>query len=109
MTTSSDEIGRLALLRADLVSRCDRGVVPQRAWHDRDSADAQIQLATLRVLLLAGCDFALTDTPASDERTTWVNVSYEGFQFFEGGDLSTELFYVPTSARLDDTSGKDWY
>lgn len=98
-------------LRADLIARCERGVVPADRWSDRDTASAQIKLGTLRALLAAGCEFRLADDPASDERTTWVVVRWRGFDAFEWGadDFDEELFYVPTWARLTERAGEDWY
>jgi len=97
--------------RQELITLCNRGVVPQTHWHNRDSAGAQIQLATARTLLLAGCEFRLDDTEPtiSDKNTWWIEVTYKGFNYFEEGELSTKLFYVPTDVRLIQTAGKDWY
>ena len=97
-------------LRTDLVRRCELGVVAHDRWHDRDSAGAQVQLATLRGLLLAGCPVELADDPASNDSTTWVRVRFPGFGTVEwGGDWEDELFYVPTHTRLAERAGRDWY
>jgi hypothetical protein len=97
-------------LRADLVRRCEMGVVAHDRWLDRDSARAQVQLATLRGLLLAGCPVELSNDPASDDSTTWVRVRFPGFGTVEwGSEWENELFYVPTHARLAEQAGRDWY
>lgn len=97
--------------REELIALCDRGVVPQSQWFNRDSASAQKQLAVARTLLMAGCDFRLDDGPytKSDADTWWVEITYEGFDFHEVGDLSVDTFYIPTDARLRARAGRDWY
>jgi hypothetical protein len=97
------------LERADLIALCERGVVPQSGWFNRDSAGAQIQLATARTLLLSGCEFVVADDPESDDKTLWIEITYEGFNYHEVGDRTTDTFYLPTAARLDEVAGKDWY
>jgi len=97
--------------RQELITLCNRGIVPQEHWHNRDSAGAQKQLAEARSLLLAGCDFRLDDKPptVSDKDTWWVEITYKGFDYFEEGELSTHTFYIPTESRLNSSDGKDWY
>jgi len=94
--------------REDLVSLCDRGLVPQAGWNDRDSAGAQIQLGSCRALLLAGCEFVL-DEGLTDRETWWVEITWEGFDWHEVGERATDTFYIPTAERLDARAGKDWY
>ena len=99
--------------REDLIALCDRGVVLQKHWHNRDSAEAQMQLGKCRALLLAGCDFRIEGDEAeftkSDAETWWVEVTFEGFNYHEFGERQTSTFYVPTAARLDKYAGADWY
>lgn len=97
--------------REELIALCDRGVVSQDKWSDRDSAGAQRQLAECRALLLAGCDFAQSKgvRPKSDDSTIWVDVMFHGFQWFECDSIERDLFYVPTAKRLDEADGGDWY
>ncbi len=95
--------------REELIELCDRGVVAQRHWHDRDSSAAQRQLAECGALLKAECDFEMSSDPTSTDRTLWVRIIFKGFSYFEEGDWSSDLFYVPTAARLDEKSGTDWY
>ena len=111
MSEHPGEITRAPDLRADLIARCDRGIVPERLWLDRDSAQSQIKLGTLRALLLAGCAFRVADSPVSTPDTTWIVVTWGGFNAFEFGDdaRDEELFYVPTWERLARSNGEDWY
>lgn len=102
------------LTREDLIALCERAVVNVGKWHDRDSAHAQEQIGTAWALLNAGCEWALSTDPRSDNRTVWVKITYPSFHAFEEGPddrdhWNTELFYIPTGARLDATTGKDWY
>ena len=95
--------------RDDLISLCERGVVAESHWHDRDSAGAQRQLGEALALLRAGCDFRLAGSPQQTHDTWWIEVTYKGFDYFEVGNETTETFYVPTAARLERTAGRDWY
>lgn len=95
--------------RAELVALCDRGLVPEDLWCNRDSAGAQRQLATARAFLLAGCAYRLATDPKQTPDTVWVEITYKGFDYFETHDETTDTFYIPTAARLDAHSGKDWY
>ena len=98
--------------RVILIAICEDALVPQKVWHNRDSESSQRQVGECWALLNAGCDFYVHeagDDPAASTQTTWVTVVSEGFQYFEIGDLSTHLFYLPTRKRLDKTAGKDWY
>lgn len=97
--------------RESLIQLCTDGVVPERLWHDRDSADAQKQLGEALMLLRAGCEFTFSGDPKQTESMYWIRVTYRGFDAFEMGRdyLTTDLFYVPTRSRLDACAGKDWY
>lgn len=95
--------------REELIELCDRGLVPQERWWDRDSAKAQRQLAECGALLRAGCDFRLATRPVSTDRTWWVEVEFKGFDWFEIHLMSTELYYLPTAERLAERTGGDWY
>ena len=90
----------------ELIALCDRGVVREAKWHDRDSAEAQQQLARCRALLLAGCKW---EQYRSDDETIWLKVTYTGFHWFESDEMTTDTFYIPTSKRLDETDSGDWY
>lgn len=97
--------------REQLIELCDRGLVPEDKWLDRDTAGAQMQLGKLRVLLLAGCEFRILTTGnlTSDEKTWWVEVTFRGFNYVEVGDMDEDTFYVPTGERLTARAGQDWY
>lgn len=97
------------MTREELIDLCTRGVVAQEHWHDRDSAGAQRQLAEARTLLLSGCAFKLADDPESDKNTLWIKITFEGFDYFEIGELTEESFYIPTDERLNKAKGEDWY
>lgn len=102
--------------RAELLAICEAAIVPEHAWHDRDSYSAQFQVGECWALLRAGCDFRIHmpgDDPAPDEDTIWLTTYGEGFQRFEIGtdaEKEAELHYLPTRARLAAVGpGKDWY
>lgn len=106
--------------RAELIVICERAIVPEDDWHDRDSASSHRQLGECWAQLRAGCRFELHGSdgdPPSDEQTHWVTVYSEGFQYHENhesGDdqllyMDKETYYLPTANRLDKAAGKDWY
>ena len=95
--------------REHLIDLCERGVVSETRWYDRDSSSAQRQLGEAQALLRAGCDFRLSNDPASGPDTWWVRITFKGFCHFDwGGALDDELFYIPTAERLERRDG-DWY
>jgi hypothetical protein len=106
-----------AYTRDELVDICERAVVPYEKWHDRDSAAAHEQLGRAWVLLKAGCDFRVITRPqiegsrcVTDDHTIWVEVAWPGFETVDyGGNWEDETFYLPTSTRLDQRDGRDWY
>lgn len=100
--------------REDLIALCERAVVPVEDWRDRDSADAQKQVGEALALLRAGAEFSLASDPKQTEDTIWIHCYYPGFNAFEYGrgeraNWESDLFYIPTAARLDRVGGKDWY
>lgn len=97
--------------RQHLIDLCERGVVPQDKWLDRDTARAQRQLGEALVLLKAGCEFRINPNERlqSTARMIWIEVEYKGFDYFEEGDLSDDTFYIPTDKRLREVDGGDWY
>lgn len=98
------------LTREQLIGLCEAGVVPEAAWSNRDSAGAQRQLGECLALLRAGCTWEVNKKLYSyGSRTHWIDVAYKGFTWFEVGFMSTDTFYIPTSERLAEVSGKDWY
>lgn len=98
--------------RAALIALCHAGVVPQDKWRNRDSAQAQQQLAGALALLSAGCDYTIRKGDGHwkiSEKTIWLRITYRGFAYFEHDTLTTETFYVPTRECLDRAAGGDWY
>jgi len=100
--------------RQTLISICERAIVNQDKWDDRDSSAAHKQLGVCWSLLKAGCDFHAMKDP--DRETLWVQVSFRGFNWFEYGDtddgydpLDNDRFYLPTVERLNAADGGDWY
>lgn len=100
-----------AYTREELIAICEAAIVPMEHWSNRDSSSAQEQVGQAWALLRAGAPFTLrTHDPATDERTIWVDIERKGFCYFEvDGPLEMDLFYLPTRARLEDRSGRDWY
>lgn len=107
-------VARVDWTREELIDICERAVVAQEKWANRDSHEAHLNIGQAWVLLQAGCEFTIRVAGKGDvctnERTIWVDISARGFASFDCGGLpDTELFYLPTPERLDSTSGKDWY
>jgi hypothetical protein len=96
--------------RQELIAICERAVVPEARWRNRDSASAQRGVGLAWAWLRAGCEFHFTTDPKSDDRTIWIEIHAKGFGFFDwGGDKDDELVYLPTPQRLDAAGGGDWY
>ncbi len=97
--------------REELIELCDKAIVPERIWRDRDSHEAQKNIAVCRGLLLCGCDFTILTIGdlKTDNNTIWIEISADGFACFEGGHKVTENFYIPSATRLLNHINKDWY
>ncbi len=97
--------------RDELIAICERGIVPQEQWLNRDSAGAQRQLGEAWSLLKAGCLFRVLTSGSliTNEDTIWVEFTINGFNFFESGQAETETAYLPTPARLARSQDEDWY
>lgn len=109
--------------REDLIAICERAIVPQDHWRNRDSASAQLGVGAALVLLKAGCKFVVLtadnqERPSlvTDAETIWLEFYLHNFQWFEyGGDdhpdgyRHEDTVYLPTPARLDVANGGDWY
>lgn len=95
--------------REDLISLCERGIVNKDSWGNRDSASAHRQLGECWALLKANCDFRLLSEGhlVTDEYTIWIEITYPGFAYCEGGAMEKRTFYLPTDLRLE--RGGDWY
>jgi len=99
--------------RQDLIDLCERGIVHENRWHDRDSQGAQVQLGKAWALLRAGCQFNdVSEDPDLGDHggTIWIQVVSKGFNyFFWDGEMEEDLFYIPTEERLQKAGGRDWY
>ena len=104
---------RVDYTREELITICERGVIPEKKWRNRDSCEAHRQLGSCWALLKAGCEFYVRShggNCSTDENTIWVEVNAHGFAAFDsGGGLDDETFYLPTPERLDRNAGGDWY
>ena len=121
----------------DLITICERAVVPFTEWGNRDSYSAQVQLSDIYSFLKSGCDYTIGDN--TDERTIWISFEniteqqedeawrhnlnidslddyrkefgYDG-EMFDGYGLrnsNSKLGYLPTKKRLQESNGGDWY
>lgn len=106
--------------REELIKICEKAIVPESKWSDRDSASSIRQVGDCWALLKAGCDFEVrtkenTEKDSNcitDEDTIWVDFFFNGFQRFEYGedvDKEEKTNYLPTPKRLSEIKGKDWY
>lgn len=98
--------------RDELISLCERAVVPEEHWHDRDSCQSQAGVGKAWALLKAGVPYKVLTSGdcATDDRTVWLEFYPMDFNSFEEGERrGCELIYLPTQARLDGAGGKDWY
>lgn len=97
--------------REELISLCERAIVPQEHWGNRDSGIAHLNIGQAWALLKANCEFEITEVTSS---TILIEIVYEGFNAFEYGaddpdNMCIENFYIPTQARLEAHKGSDWY
>ena len=96
--------------REELIALCERAIVAEDLWHNRDSATAQQKIGRCWALLKAGCAFKITN---SKDQFGSINldITYAGFDCFEYGEgyEDEDSFYIPTAEKLDAVDGKDWY
>ena len=97
--------------RKELISICEKAIIDQKLWGNRDSSTAQRQVGECWALLKAGCNYEILTKGnlKTNDKTIWVKITFNGFDFFEGGKVETEIFYLPTNTRLNKTNGRDWY
>ena len=101
--------------RKQLIEICEKAIVKETEWRDRDSGAAHINVGTCWALLKAGCKFTIKvdDSACStDEETIWVSIQFKGFQTFEfdsDSALEEDTRYLPTQKRLNKIEGGDWY
>ena len=94
--------------REQLIVLCEKAIVTEDKWRNRDSCDAQLQIGEAWALLRAGCPFELRSEDIT-EHTVWIDITSKGFGYWENGNLSTKCFYIPTEKRLKEANGGDWY
>lgn len=105
--------------RDELIEICERAVVPEDKWRNRDSPATQIKVGMAWVLLKASCDFRIMpEKPEgvasgcfTDTRTIWLEIDRKTFNTFETDrdDRDELTVYLPTPAKLDANKGSDWY
>ena len=96
--------------REELIALCERAIVAEDLWSNRDSATAQQKIGRCWALLKAGCEFVITD-PKDRFGSINLDITYTGFNCFELGEgyEDEDSFYIPTAEKLDAVNGKDWY
>ena len=92
--------------RKKLIELCDKAIVPYHLWNDRDTPSAQVNIATIRAYLLAGCNYRLNlHKPKTDENTIWIEIKHYVFE----STPDWQLYYMPTEKRINESNGGDWY
>jgi len=89
-----------------LISLCEKAIVKQDNWTDRDSASSQVQIGKAWALLKANCDYKAIQ---QNEQIIDLTIEYKGFSYFEMLDMEKDYFYIPTEKLLEKMNGKDWY
>lgn len=101
--------------RENLIGICEKAIVQESKWGDRDSHHSHIGVGTVWALLKAGCAFEIKDNPegicCTDDKTIWIEIFARDFSAFENGEERGcgEQYYLPTEARLKEAEGGDWY
>ena len=111
--------------REELITICERAMLPQNKWGNRDSLDAQMGVYLAYGLLKAGCWYEIVNEKnfMPERSAFWIRFKAHSFRWFEeaGEDdkdndgyvddnSGDEMFYyLPTPERLDETVGRDWY
>lgn len=101
--------------RKKLIELCEKAIVPEKKWGDRDSSSAHRQIGEAWALLKAGCNYDVRYSDKSavntDNHTIWVEITFDGFQAFEEGSgcRESEIFYIPTEMRIEKSKDDDWY
>jgi hypothetical protein len=98
--------------REELIAICEKAIVPEKHWLDRDSYSSQKQVGECWALLKAGCKFKILTEGnlITDDQTIWVETEADGFEAFEYGGTEyreRETHYLPTEKRLKRKG--DWY
>jgi hypothetical protein len=117
--------------REQLIAICERAIVPQEKWNDRDSESAQKNVGRVWQLLKCGCEFLIltkdncTAYQPSDDETWQIHFWVHNFMWFENGGIDDAdnpkkgylsdsngqplFFYLPTEETLKRANGNDWY
>lgn len=98
--------------REQLIDICERAIVPQDKWSDRDSASAHEKVGISYVYLKAGVEFDIVDEDEilqPDEFTIWIKFKVKGFNYTEMGEYDVATCYIPSEKALDKAKGEDWY
>jgi hypothetical protein len=100
--------------RDELIDLCERAIVLEKHWMDRDSHSSQKGIGQAWALLKAGCEFKviIEGELATDDNTVWIEIFSDGFMRFECGDevgKERETYYIPTLKRITNANGSDWY
>ena len=92
--------------REELISLCERAIVKEKEWCDRDTSHSQKNIGKIWVLLKAGCEFKISyeGSLKTNDDTIWIYITYDGFESRE-----TDHFYMPTEKKLNENLGMDWY
>jgi hypothetical protein len=99
------------MYRERLISLCERAIVSQEKWTNRDSAECQQQVGKAWALLKAGCAFKI-DTELTNEWVIHLDFYVEGFLYFECAteeNLDIVSAYLPTEQCLKKANARDWY
>lgn len=110
--------------RTKLINICEKAIVDEVKWTNRDSAKSQIGIGTALVLLKANCEFEIKTKDntkdgsgcITNDETIWIQFYVKDFAYFEwledrergNADLDYH-FYLPTMKRLRKAKGGDWY
>ena len=82
--------------REELIEICERAVVLEGRWVNRDSYQAQTGVGQAWVLLSAECEFRVCDGEPdepcqTDADTIWLEFRSKGFDWFEGAICKTPM------------------
>lgn len=95
------------LTRERLIELCEKAIVDESKWDDRDSSAAQMNIGQAWALLKAGCEYQIT---SHNKEYINLDISYKDFGSFERSKPNeTESFYIPSEDRLKYFGGNDWY
>lgn len=112
--------------REELIALCEKAIVPQDKWSNRDSESAQQNIGRCCQLLKCGCKFQILTKEnhpnyCSDEETWKLHFWVHNFNWFEnytsdendgyrsGSDGKLLTFFIPTNKALKKANGDDWY